>query len=294
MDSTPATSLINAMSVDVEDYFQVSGFESNIDRSSWDNYPCRVEKNTDKILSLFDDASVKATFFTLGWVAERYPGLVRRIVEAGHELASHGWDHRRVTQQTPEEFREDISKTKTLLEDLTSVEVKGYRAASYSIVADSLWAHEILADCGYRYSSSIVPVNHDLYGIPDASRFPFYTAENRLLEIPVSTFSLFGKNINCGGGGWFRLFPYALNRRALKSINQKDGYPCVFYFHPWEIDPDQPKVSGAGYKSRFRHYLNLDKTYTRLKYLLDDFQWSTMESVYLNRSVDIDSSRAEL
>jgi len=281
--------MINAMSVDVEDYFQVSGFEDNVDRSSWDEYQCRVERNTDKILGLFDDAGIKATFFTLGWVAERYPSLVRRIVQGGHELASHGWEHRRVTQQTPEEFREDIRKTKLLLEDLASVEVKGYRAASYSIVAGSLWAHEILADCGYRYSSSIVPVNHDLYGIPDASRFPFYAAENRLLEIPISTFSFFGKNINCGGGGWFRLFPYALNRRALKNINRHEGYPCVFYFHPWEIDPNQPKVPGIGYKSRFRHYHNLDKTYSRLKRLLHDFRWSTMESVYLNGSIDVDS-----
>ena len=283
----PATSLnnkshtVNAMTVDVEDYFQVSAFEDVIDRRDWDHIPRRVEYNTDRILELFAEHDVHATFFTLGWVAERYPQLVRRIVESGHELASHGFSHIRVTRQSPEEFRQDILRSKALLEDTAGCAVRGYRAASYSIVTSTLWAHEQLHEAGYQYSSSIYPIRHDLYGIPGAPRFPFRNREQGLLEIPITTVSLLGANFPCGGGGYFRLFPYALSRWALQHVNKKDGQPCVFYFHPWEIDPEQPRQAGIPWKTRFRHYLNLDRMRLRLQRLLADFNWDRMDSVFL-------------
>lgn len=275
--------MINAMSVDVEDYFQVSAFERYIPREQWDLMPCRVERNTDRILSLFADSDVKATFFTLGWVAERYPDLVRRIVAGGHELACHGYSHVRVTTQTPEEFRADVGLSKGLLEDIGGVRVKGYRAASYSIGAENLWALQILEELGFDYSSSIYPVRHDLYGMPEASRFAF-RPENApsLLEIPVTTVALGGKNFPCGGGGFFRLFPYPISRWAIQRVNRVDGQPSVFYFHPWEIDPDQPRQSGIDLKTRFRHYLNLSRMESRLGQLLRDFRWDTMDKVFLS------------
>lgn len=272
---------VNAMSVDVEDYFQVSAFEPHVDRDTWDRMPCRVEQNVDRILALFEQAGVSATFFTLGWVAERYPEMIRRIAQAGHEIASHGWDHTRATTQTPEAFRDDVRRTRQLLEDLGGQPVIGYRAASYSIGESNLWAHEILAEEGYRYSSSIVPVRHDLYGMPGASRFPFPVAGDRLLEIPITTVTLAGRNINCGGGGWFRLFPYAFSRWALRKVTQEEGSPAVFYFHPWEIDPEQPRHSGLPVKTRVRHYLNLARVEARLRRLLDDFSWDRMDRVFL-------------
>lgn len=277
--------VVNAMTVDVEDYFQVSAFESHVDKSEWQNIPCRVESNTRKILELFAERDIKATFFTLGWVAQRYPELVRDIVAQGHELASHGWEHIRVNTQTAEAFRQDIDRTRKLLQDISGAPVIGYRAASYSIGADQAWAWEELADAGHRYSSSIVPIHHDLYGIPDAPRFSFHTAQGRLLEIPITTVSLAGKNINCGGGGWFRLFPYAFSRWALRSVNKGDGESGIFYFHPWEIDPDQPRPDGLGLKTRFRHYLNLGKTYSRLEQLLQDFSWGRMDEIFLPEEV---------
>lgn len=276
-----ARAISNAMTVDVEDYFQVSAFEHCVPRSDWDRLPCRVESNVDRILQLFTDKGVKATFFTLGWIAERHPQMVRRIVADGHELASHGWEHVRANTQDRERFQADVMRTKALLEDVAGVPVTGYRAASYSIGASNLWAHEVLADAGYRYSSSIVPIRHDLYGMPDASRFPYRAANGRLLEIPITTVTLAGRNINCGGGGWFRLFPYAFSRWALRRVNEIERQPGIFYFHPWEVDPGQPRVAGANARARFRHYLNLHKMQERLVWLLDDFRWGRMDEVFL-------------
>ncbi|MCK5480848.1 MAG: DUF3473 domain-containing protein [Gammaproteobacteria bacterium] len=270
------------MTVDVEDYFQVSAFESVVNRGDWDRLPCRVEQNTDHILELFDGHDVKATFFMLGWVAARYPELVRRIVDAGHELASHGYFHVRVTRQLPQAFSEDVSKTRKLLEDIAGCEVQGYRAASYSIVNETLWAHDLLQEAGYRYSSSVYPIRHDLYGIPDAPRFAYRHKDGGLLEIPVTTVSLFNHNLPCGGGGYFRLLPYRVSRWAMKRVNGADRMPCVFYFHPWEIDPGQPRQAGISGKTRFRHYLNLGRMQARVERLLDDFSWGRMDNVFLS------------
>jgi len=281
--SPPA--VVNAMTVDVEDYFQVSAFEAHVDRDKWRDIPCRVETNTCRILELFAERNIKATFFTLGWVAERYPRLPRLIVEQGHELASHGWEHRRVSDQTPAQFRADVERTRKLLEDLGGVPVKGYRAASYSLGREQAWAWDELAEAGYQYSSSIAPVKHDHYGIPDAPRFPFRAANDRLLEIPITTVCLGGKNLNCAGGGWFRLFPYAFSRWALSRVNSRDGEAGIFYFHPWEIDPEQPRMAGIGLKTRFRHYVNLRRTYGRLGRLLDDFNWGRVDSIFLPGAV---------
>ncbi len=277
------TTAINAMTVDVEDYFQVSAFEPHIDRGDWDRLPCRVEHNTNRILELFAEHGLQATFFTLGWVAERYPQLVRQIVDSGHELASHGFSHVRVTQQTPEDFRQDVSRTKGLLEDTGGCAVRGYRAASYSIVTDTLWAHDLLQEAGYRYSSSVYPIHHDLYGIPGAPRFSYHHRDGGLLEIPITTVSLLRRNLPCGGGGYFRLLPYRISRWAMKRVNHKDGQPCVFYFHPWEIDPDQPRQAGISRKTRFRHYLNLERMQARLTRLLGDFRWDRMDRVFLGQ-----------
>ena len=277
----------NAMTVDVEDYFQVSAFEGHIDRAQWDTLPCRVEVNTDRILALFAMAGVKATFFTLGWVAERYPALIRRIVDGGHELASHGYSHVRVTQQQPAEFRADVEKTKKLLEDIGGVAVKGYRAPSYSIGAGNLWALDELAEAGYRYSSSIYPVRHDLYGMPEAPRFAFRPrGEAGILEVPITTLRLGSRNLPCGGGGFFRLYPYAVSRWALRHVNQSEGQSGMFYFHPWEIDVGQPRQAGLGMKTRFRHYLNLGRMESRLRALLDDFNWDRMDRIFLDKKLD--------
>lgn len=281
-----ASPITNAMTVDVEDYFQVSAFERNIDRAQWESLPCRVEANTDRILALFDEAGVKATFFTLGWVAERYPSLIRRIVAEGHELASHGYSHVRVTQQQPAEFREDIVRTKLLLEDIAGTAVLGYRAASYSIDASNLWALDELGEAGYVYSSSIYPVRHDLYGMPEAPRFAFRPrGDQGLLEIPITTIRFRNKNLPCGGGGFFRLYPYAVSRWALRKLNEHEGQPGMFYFHPWEIDPEQPRQNGIGLKTRIRHYLNLGRMETRLRALLNDFSWDRMDCVFLDAGV---------
>ena len=271
--------LHNAMTVDVEDYFQVSAFERYISRDSWDRQECRVERNVDRILELFDVHGVKATFFTLGWITERYPQMVRRIVEQGHELASHGWSHVRVTQQKQEQFRQDVTRTKGLLEDVSGVSVIGYRAASYSIGESNLWALDVLQETGHRYSSSIYPIKHDLYGMPNAPRFAFQPIEGDLLEFPVTTIRLGDRNFPCGGGGWFRLFPYAAMRWALRRVNQVDQQSAIFYFHPWEIDPGQPRQQGLDAKTRFRHYLNLGRMEDRLIRLLGDFRWGRMDEV---------------
>lgn len=276
--------MINAMSVDVEDYFQVSAFESHIDRSQWDSLPHRVEQNTQLILDIFDQHRVKATFFTLGWVAERYPQLIRRIVDDGHELASHGYQHTRVTEQTPEQFRQDLRISKQILEDLGGQPIVGYRAASYSIGAQNLWALQILEEEGFHYSSSIYPVKHDLYGMPDAPRFAFRPGNApRLLEIPITTLNVLGRNMPCGGGGFFRLYPYQFSKWAYRYINANEKQPGIFYFHPWEIDPEQPRQQNLSFKTRFRHYLNLGRTQNRLSHLLDDFAWDTMRNVFLTK-----------
>jgi len=271
---------VNAMSVDVEDWFQVSAFERTIARSSWDGLDCRVERNMERILALFAEADVKATFFTLGWIAERYPGVVRSIVRAGHELASHGYGHVRATEQNESEFREDVTRTKAMLEDLGGVAVNGYRATSYSIGRRNLWALDELQRAGYGYSSSIYPIRHDLYGMPDAPRFAFRMRPGSILEIPITTIDIGSKRIPCGGGGFFRLFPYALSRWALRRVNRRERQPGVFYFHPWEIDPQQPRVRNAPLRSRFRHYLALERMEPRLKQLLRDFRWSRMDRAF--------------
>lgn len=273
--------MINAMSVDVEDYFQVSAFERSIGREQWESLPLRVERNTYRILEFFSDAGVKATFFMLGWVAERAPALVRDIVGEGHELASHGYQHIRVTQQDRREFGDDIRRTKALLEDLGGTVVKGYRAASYSINRDNLWALDELREAGHEYSSSIYPIRHDLYGIPGAPRFPFRIAECGLLEIPITTAELLGRRLPGGGGGYFRLMPYRLYRALLRRVNRGDRQPGVFYFHPWEIDPGQPRQRRAPLRSRFRHYVNLGRMEGRLRRLLHDFRWGRMDEIFL-------------
>jgi polysaccharide deacetylase family protein (PEP-CTERM system associated) len=270
----------NAMTVDVEDYFQVSAFERHVPRDAWDAKECRVERNVDRILGLFDRHGVQATFFTLGWVAERYPQMLRRVVAQGHEIASHGWSHVRVTQQDAEAFRQDVLRTKSLLEDVSGQEVIGYRAASYSIGESNLWALDVLSDTGHRYSSSIYPIRHDLYGMPNAPRFAFRPVEGHsFLEFPVTTVKIGGRNLPCGGGGWFRLLPYAGTRWALRRVNAVDRESAIFYFHPWEVDPEQPRQPGLDAKTRFRHYLNLHRTERRLDRLLRDFAWGRMDEV---------------
>jgi polysaccharide deacetylase family protein (PEP-CTERM system associated) len=274
----------NAMSVDVEDYFQVSAFESHISRVDWERLPRRVDGNTRRVLELFEAYGAKATFFVLGWVAKRCPDVVRAIVEQGHELASHGWSHVRVTQQDPKSFRRDVERSKKLLEDLGGVAVLGYRAASYSIGRENLWALRELEAAGYGYSSSIYPIRHDLYGMPEAPRFAFHPhGEGGILEVPVTTVELGRRKLPCGGGGYFRLFPYALSRAFLQRVNYRDRRAAVFYFHPWEIDPEQPRQSGIGVKTRFRHYLNLQRMEPRLGRLLNDFHWDRMDRVFLDR-----------
>ncbi len=271
------------MTVDVEDYFQVGAFEKDISRADWDTLPCRVEQNTDKILQMFDDAGVKATFFTLGWVAERYPALVRRIVEEGHELASHGMAHWRVTDQDRDVFREDVLRSKKLLEDVGGCPIRGYRAASFSIGEKNLWALDVLEEAGFDYSSSIYPIRHDHYGMPDAPRFSFMPIDGRrFLEMPVTTVDIAGRKIPCGGGGYFRLLPYFISKWAMSRVNSRDEESCIFYFHPWEIDPDQPRQNQAGMKSRFRHYTNLDVMEKKLRRVLADFSWGRMDEIFLN------------
>lgn len=272
----------NAMSIDVEDYFQVSAFAPHIRREDWDTLPCRVERNVDAILGLLDAADARATFFTLGWIAERYPQLVRRIVDNGHELASHGYGHQRASDLTPAEFRADIVRAKRILEDLGGVAVRGYRAPSFSINQANWWAVEELENAGYVYSSSIYPVRHDHYGMPDAPRFPHRpNGAGGILELPPTTLPLLGRNLPAAGGGWFRLLPYAMSRWMLRRVNRQDRAPCMFYFHPWEIDPGQPRQSGLSARTRFRHYVNLQRMPDRLSRLLNDFEWDRVDRVFL-------------
>ncbi len=270
----------NAMTVDVEDYFQVQAFARCIGRAQWDGFASRVEANVDAILEHFAAARVTATFFTLGWIAERHPIMVRRIVAAGHELASHGYDHTRADAQTPANFRADVRRTRRLLEDIGGEPVRGYRAATFSIGARNQWAFGVLEEAGYAYSSSVNPIRHDLYGMPDAPRVPFRPDGGTLWEIPLTTVRACGRNWPCSGGGYFRLLPYGLFRRGLELVNQRERRPGIFYFHPWEIDPAQPRVAGCGWKSRFRHYTNLSRMAGKLDLLLRDFAWDRMDRVF--------------
>lgn len=279
--SVHAGVITNALTIDVEDYFQVSAFAPYIDRADWDRCPCRVERNVARILAMLDQAGVKATFFTLGWIAERYPGIVRDIVAGGHELASHGYGHQRVSELEPQLFFEDIRSAKALLENLAGTEVKGYRAPSFSIGASNRdWAFECLLRAGYRYSSSVYPVRHDHYGMPDAPRFA-HVVHSPLLEVPPTTVRAFDRNWPASGGGYFRLMPYALSRRLIARVNREDGEAAVFYFHPWEIDTEQPRVPGISAKTRFRHYLNIHRMEGRLLRLLSDFSWGRMDHIFL-------------
>lgn len=271
----------NALTIDVEDYFQVSAFASHIDKSSWDSLDCRIEKNIDKILLLLNNGNTKATFFTLGWIAERYPKMIRKILAEGHELASHGYGHERVSNLTRGEFYQDVSRAKNLLEDIGGKVILGYRAPSFSIGNNNLWALEILEETKHIYSSSIYPVQHDHYGTPDAPRF-IYKSYGGLVEIPPTTFRLFERNIPASGGGYFRLYPYFLSKWMINQVNKKDNSPAVFYFHPWEIDADQPVVAGLSLLSKFRHYINLDKTEKKLEKLLKDFNWNRIDKIFLN------------
>lgn len=282
---------VNMLSIDVEDYFQVSAFEDVSPPDKWDNFESRVVANTERILQVLESADVRATFFVLGWVAKRCPDLVRKIAGAGHEVASHGYGHQRVGHLERAEFRHDIQQSKQILEDLVGCEVLGYRAPSYSISQQTPWAFDELLEAGYSYDSSIFPVKHDFYGMSEWPRFAglavkgitgqwqpakpdqLNSEQQALMELPITTLRLAGKNLPISGGGYFRLLPYTMSRWGLKRINRVDRQPFVFYLHPWEFDPNQPRMIGARVKSRFRHYLNLHKTESRFKRLLEDFQF---------------------
>lgn len=275
----PTVAPCNALTIDVEDYFQVSAFAPHIPRSDWAIRECRVERNVDCILAMLDKHDTKGTFFTLGWLAERYPAVVRRIVDSGHELASHGYGHERASDQTPESFFADINLAKLILEDLSGHEVKGYRAPSFSIGEKNLWAFECLERAGYRYSSSIYPIRHDHYGMPNAPRHAH--AIGGLVEIPCTTLRFLNRNWPASGGGYFRLMPYSLSRWMIERINRVDQLPAVFYFHPWEVDTGQPRIPGISAKTRFRHYVNIHRMEQRLNRLLADFTWGRMDELFL-------------
>jgi polysaccharide deacetylase family protein (PEP-CTERM system associated) len=278
-----APAITNALTIDVEDYFQVSALAPYIPRSSWEGIECRVERNVDRILALLCEHDVRATFFTLGWIADRYPGLVRRISAAGHEVASHGYGHERASDLSPADFAQDVERAKKVLEDISGSPVLGYRAPSFSIGTRNLWAFDTLAEAGYRYSSSVYPIRHDHYGMPDSPRFA-YTLQSGLLEVPVTTVRLFDRNLPSSGGGWFRLLPYAATRWTLRRVNATEREPAVFYFHPWELDAGQPRVRGIDAKTRFRHYVNIPRVEPRLRRLLSDFCWGRMDHIFLPRA----------
>ena len=274
--------ITNALTIDVEDYFQVSAFAPFIARSEWDRRECRIEHNVQRILALLAERQIRATFFTLGWIAERHPSVVRAIVTGGHELASHGHGHERASDLEEKAFREDVVRAKSVLEDIGGVAVKGYRAPSFSIGKHNLWALETLRSTGHRYSSSIYPIAHDHYGMPDAPRFAHET-EQGLLEVPVSTLRFFNRNLPSSGGGYFRLLPYEASRWMMRRLNRVEREPAIFYFHPWEIDPGQPRIAGIDRKTRFRHYVNIERNESKLVRLLDDFRWGRMDDIFLDR-----------
>lgn len=269
----------NALTIDVEDYFQVSAFEHLVSKKSWETIKPRVDTNTYQLLELFNAKDAKATFFILGWVAQKYPELIQRIADEGHEVASHGMLHQRASDQTQAEFKADISEAKKLLEDITGKAVIGYRAPSFSFTKQNLWVYDSLAEAGYSYSSSVYPVVHDHYGIPDAPRHR-YTTESGVDEIPLSTLPLFGKNIPVSGGGYFRLYPYFVSHLAISRLLRPEEPNYIFYLHPWEIDPNQPRMDNISFKTRFRHYLNLKRVEKRLSRLLEDFEWESMSTLY--------------
>jgi len=287
------TQITNALTIDVEDYFQVSAMAPYIARSEWDARECRVERNMERILAMLAKHGTRATFFTLGWIAERYPQLVRDIVSQGHELASHGYGHERASDLSRAAFTDDITRAKHILEDLGGVAVQGYRAPSFSIGTDNLWAFDCLQEAGYVYSSSIYPIKHDHYGMPDAPRFAHRVGQG-FLEIPVTTLRLNGRNLPSSGGGYFRLFPYALSRWMIRRVNADDGMPSIFYFHPWEIDAEQPRVPGINLKTRFRHYVNIDRMERRLDALLGDFRWGRMDDIFLETAAVASANDAAL
>jgi polysaccharide deacetylase family protein (PEP-CTERM system associated) len=274
--------ITNAMTVDVEDYFHVSAFDNVIDKKEWDNLPLRVEYNVYRLLELFEQHNAKCTFFTLGWVAQRCPQLIEAIVAQGHELASHGFSHQRTTQMTRAEVTDDIERSKKVLEDISGQEILGYRAPSFSINDSNTWVFEVLKELGFKYSSSTYPIKHDLYGVPDWPRFA-YQRDEGVLEIPIPTIQKNGKNIGIGGGGFFRLYPYWFSKNRINKFHREEYQPYSFYFHPWEIDPNQPRIKEASLKSKFRHYVNLNTMEGKLAKLLKDYQWDTMTNVYLKK-----------
>jgi len=280
--------IINAMTVDVEDYFHVSAFEKTINKSDWKSMPLRVETNTYRLLELFEKHGVKSTFFTLGWVAERCPNLIKAIVDQGHELASHGFAHQRITEMSKEDFVTDVIQSKNILEQLSGTGVIGYRAPSFSLNDSNTWVYEKLIELGFQYSSSTYPIQHDLYGVPNWPRFVNERSESfngkKIIEIPIPTIRKNSVNTGIGGGGYFRLYPYWLSKRRIDKFHQEEKQPYSFYFHPWEIDPDQPRVKEAPLKSKFRHYVNLSRMEGKLEQLLKDYQWDTMKSVYLDKN----------
>ena len=271
----------HAMTCDVEDYFQVSAFADNVSLEEWEHRECRIPRNVDLILERLESNNAKATFFTLGWVAQHFPAVVRSIVDAGHELASHGMQHTRVWQQSAAEFAEDAATSRKLLEDTSGVSVVGYRAASWSIDARTPWAHDLLAEAGYKYSSSIYPIRHDHFGMPDAPTEPHYAGESGLLEVPASVVQLLGINVPAGGGGYFRLYPLGFSTWLIDRLESRGSAPYVFYFHPWEMDPGQPRIDGISARARFKHYVNLDKFDARLNALLSRYRWGRMDELYL-------------
>jgi polysaccharide deacetylase family protein (PEP-CTERM system associated) len=272
--------IVNGLSVDVEDWFQVGAFENVIARGEWDSIKTRVEDNVYRVIDLFAESDVTATFFTLGWVAKRHPNMIRRIVDAGHEIASHGYDHARVFTFDRAGFAEDIRKARAILEDCAGVAVTGYRAPSFSIDGRTPWAFAELAEQGFAYSSSVAPVVHDHYGWPEAPRFAFRPLPwSSMIELPVTTAILGGRRVAAGGGGFFRVLPYAFSRWAIRQVNREEGRPAVFYFHPWEVDPDQPRVPHAPMRSRFRHYTGLTRMAGKLRELVHEFRWGRMDMV---------------
>jgi len=270
---------LNAMTVDVEDYFQVSAFESIVEQSDWDSLKLRVGDNTHRILDMFAQHNVKSTFFTLGWVAKRCPDVIKRIVDEGHELASHGLAHQRATTMSKQALFDDIKQSKDILEDISGTEIKGYRAPSFSINDSNVWAYDILKELGFTYSSSTYPINHDLYGVPDWPRFK-YVRDNGLIEIPIPTIRKKDTNVGIGGGGYFRLYPYWLSRKRIVNYMKTESAPYSFYFHPWEIDAEQPRFDDAPWKSKARHYVNLSRMGGKIEKLLTDFNWVSMREAY--------------
>ena len=271
---------LNAMTVDVEDYFQVSAFEDVIAKDSWDSQQLRVGKNTHRLLDLFAEHNVKSTFFTLGWVAKRCPDVIKRIVNEGHELASHGLEHQRATTMSRSQFDKDVYESKAILEDVSGSAVKGYRAPSFSVNDTNTWVYEVLAEQGFVYSSSTYPIVHDLYGVPDWPRFKHQRDEG-IIEIPIPTIRKKEANVGIGGGGFYRLYPYWLSKKRIMAFMENETAPYSFYFHPWEIDPEQPYVNNANWRSKFRHYINLSRMESKIEMLLKDFNWGSMYDVYI-------------